>query len=333
VPQRKHIFIDLMRSDISLQQNSWNDENRYKEIFASVGLRKGHLIFPLFISESPGMIESMPNMAVTSLRKISKHVQSILDNGISSLIVFGIPKKRDETGSFAYERRGIVQEATREIKSNFGSAISVVTDVCICQYNLSGHCGIVDKDGKVNNDTTLRVLAKVAASHAKAGADIVAPSAMMDGQVQAIRTKLQSCGLNTPILSFSAKHASSLYAPFRSAAFTNRAIGVDKSSYQLPYSSSRVALREIETDIIEGANMVMIKPALMYLDLVRMVKEKFNFPVAVQNVSGEYAMIKAAAMRGWIDEEEWKVRSIASIQRAGADKIISYFVLDIARYL
>jgi porphobilinogen synthase len=279
------------------------------------------------------MIKSMPGMTVTPIQNISKRIQSIVDSGISSVIIFGIPRSRDPIGSSAFDRKGIVQDAIREIKSSFGSAMSVATDVCICQYNLTGHCGIVSNDGKVNNDSTLKVLAKIAASHAEAGADVIAPSAMMDGQVYAIKKELRSRGLDAPILAFSAKHASSLYTPFRSAAFAKKTKLLDKSSYQVSYTNSRLALREIETDIHEGAEMVMIKPALMYLDLVRMVKNKFNYPVAVQNVSGEYSMIKAAALRGWIDEEEWKVCSLVSIKRAGADKIISYFVLDVAKYL
>jgi porphobilinogen synthase len=279
------------------------------------------------------MIKSMPGMAVTPIQKISQRIQSIVDSGISSVIIFGIPKSRDPIGSSAFDRKGIVQEAIREIKSSFGSAMSVATDVCICQYNLTGHCGIVSNDGKVNNDATLKILAKIAVSHAEAGADIIAPSAMMDGQVYAIKKELYSHGLDASVLSFSAKHASSLYTPFRSAAFAKMTKPLDKSSYQVSYTNARLALREIETDIQEGADMVMIKPGLMYLDLVRMVKNKFNYPVAVQNVSGEYAMIKAAAVRGWIDEEEWKVCSLVSIKRAGADQIISYFVLDVAKYL
>lgn len=276
----------------------------------------------------------MPGMAVTPIQRISQYVQSIADCGISSIIIFGIPKSRDPVGSSAFDRKGIVQDAIREIKASFGDTMNVATDVCICQYNLSGHCGIVNNGGRVDNDATLKVLAKIAASHAEAGADVVAPSAMMDGQVYAVKTELHSRRLDASVLSFSAKHASSLYAPFRSAAFAKKVTtSLDKSTYQLSYSNSRLALREIETDINEGADMVMIKPALMYLDLVRMVKNRFNYPVAVQNVSGEYAVIKAASMQGWINEEEWKVHSIASIKRAGADKIISYFVLDVAKYL
>jgi porphobilinogen synthase len=319
---------------MSLQpQDARSDEERYKSLFASSGLRKSHLVFPVFVSNSSAVIKSMPGVVVTPLDKILKRIQSIADRGISSIIIFGIPKRRDRIGSSAFDRNGIVQEAIKEIKSCFGNTVNVATDVCICQYNLTGHCGIIINDGRINNDATLNILAKIAVSHAEAGADVVAPSAMMDGQVYAIKNELRSHSLNTSILSFSVKHASSLYTPFRSAAFMKMNARLDKSTYQVSYSNSRNAMREIETDINEGADMVMIKPALMYLDLVKIVKNKFNYPIAVQNVSGEYAMIKAAAMRGWIDEEEWKVNTIASIKRAGADKIISYFVLDIAKYL
>ncbi len=315
------------------QQNARSDEESYKAIFASSGLRKSHLVFPVFVSNSPCLIKSMPGIAMTPIRRISQYVQSIADSGISSIIIFGIPKSRDPIGSSAFDRKGIVQNAIREIKSSFGNTMSITTDVCICQYNLTGHCGIVSNGGRVDNDATLKVLAKIAASHAEAGADVVAPSAMMDGQVYAVKRELHSRRLDASVLSFSAKHASSLYTPFRSAAFAKITTRLDKSSYQVSYSNSRLALREIETDINEGADMVMIKPALTYLDLVRMVKNRFNYPVAVQNVSGEYAIVKAAAMQGWINEDEWKVHSIASIKRAGADKIISYFVLDVAKYL
>jgi porphobilinogen synthase len=315
------------------QQVPWADEESYRRILAAAGLCKSHLVFPVLVSDSPVGIQSMPGMSATPVQRVAQYVQSIADSGISSIIVFGIPKTRDPGGSSAFDKNGIVQESVRTIKSVFGSAMSVTTDVCICQYNLSGHCGIVAQDGNVNNDATLRVLAKIAAAHAEAGADVVAPSAMMDGQVHAIKRELHSRRLDASLLSFSAKHASSLYTPFRSLAFRKPTTPFDKSSYQISYANSRVALREIETDINEGADMVMIKPALMYLDLVREVKDRFNCPVAVQNVSGEYAMIKAAAMKGWIDEEEWKVHCIASIKRAGADKIISYFALDVAKYL
>jgi porphobilinogen synthase len=315
-----------------LQQLERDHKERYREMFAATGLRKSHLIFPLFVSERPGKISSMPGMSVISIEKIEHHVQSILDSGISSLIVFGIPKSRDQQGSQAFDPRGAVQQAVRVIKSGFGNSVNVVTDVCVCQYNLTGHCGVIANE-RIDNDSTLRVLSEIAASHAEAGADIVAPSSMMDGQVRAIKGELAARSLKCAILSYSAKHASSLYTPFRSAAFAKKKSRLDKSSYQVSFANPRQVLMEIETDINEGADMVMIKPALAYLDLVRMAKDRFSYPVAVQNVSGEYAMIKAAAMRGLINEEEWKVASIASIKRAGADKIISYFALDVAKYL
>ena len=315
-----------------MQQLKRDDEEIYREAFAAIGLRKNHLTFPVFVSDRPGRIGSMPGMSVTPVEKIEQHVQSVVDSGISSVIVFGIPKNRDQKGSSAFDRKGVVQRAARAIKSGFGGSVSVATDVCVCQYNLSGHCGIV-AGGRVDNDATLHVLAEIAASHAEAGADVVAPSSMMDGQVYAIKGALYANGLKATILSYSAKHASSLYAPFRSAAFAKTTSRIDKSPYQVSYANPRQVLMEIETDINEGADMIMIKPALAYLDLVRMVKDRFSHPVAVQNVSGEYAMIKAAAIRGLVDEEEWKVSSIASIKRAGADRIISYFALDIAKYL
>ena len=315
-----------------LQQFARDRKQMYRDVFAGVMLRKSHLISPVFVSDRPGKIGSMPGLSVTPVEKIDQHIQTILDRGISSLIVFGIPKSRDQEASSASDRAGIVQRAARAIKSEFGGSVSVVTDVCTCQYNLTGHCGIV-ANGRVDNDTTLRVLSEIAASHAEAGADVVAPSSMMDGQVRAIKSELAARGLKASILSYSAKHASSLYTPFRSTAFAKPRLHLDKSTYQVSYANPRQVLLEIETDIQEGANMVMIKPALAYLDLLRMAKDKFSHPIAVQNVSGEYAMIKAAATRGLIDEEDWKVASIASIRRAGADKIISYFALDVAKYL
>lgn len=315
-----------------MQQFQRDIEDRYRRIFTAVGLRKSHLVFPVFVSDKPRKISSMPGMFVTSVAKVAQYVQRAADSGISSLIVFGIPKSRDRKGSSASDKKGVVQRAVKEIKSCFGNSVNVITDVCVCQYNMTGHCGLVT-NGKVDNDATLQLLAEIAASHVEAGTDVIAPSSMMDGQVHAIKGALFDRGLKAMILSYSAKHASSLYTPFRSAAFAKTKLLVDKSSYQVSYANPRQAMLEIETDINEGADMVMIKPAFAYLDLVRMAKDKFSCPIAVQNVSGEYVMIKAAAIRGWIDEEELKVCSIASIRRAGADRIISYFALDIAKYL
>lgn len=315
-----------------LQQVRHGDADVHSAMLDAAGLRKEHLTFPIFASEAQGRISAMPGMSLTPVGEIARRAEEIADSGISSIILFGISADRDARGSSAARPEGIVQKAIREIKSVFGSSISIVTDVCVCQYNNTGHCGLL-RNGRIDNDSTLEVLAEIAMSHAEAGADVVAPSSMMDGQVQAIRTALADGGLRPQILSYSAKHASSLYAPFRSAAFARPRASMDKASYQVSYANPRQVMMEVQTDIAEGADMVMIKPALTYLDLVTMVKDRFSIPVAVQNVSGEYAMIKAAAARGWINEEEWKVKTLASIKRAGADRIISYFAMDIAKYL
>ncbi|WP_415280687.1 porphobilinogen synthase [Candidatus Nitrososphaera sp. FF02] len=303
---------------------------QYADVLALSGLRREHLVCPVFVSERQQVeVSAMPGMPIVPVGCIAGRVQEIADAGIPSIILFGIPKSRNGDGSGAQD--GVVQHAVREIKSAFGRSIDIITDVCLCQYNLSGHCGII-KNGSVDNDSTISALAQIATSHADAGADIVAPSAMMDGQVRAIRDALDYNGHSIRILSYSAKHASSLYTPFRSAAFAKKG-AIDKSSYQVSYANPKQAMREMAQDIEEGADMVMVKPGLAYLDLVRRAKEQFSAPVAVQNVSGEYAMIKAAARRGWIDEEQWKIASIAAMRRAGADRIISYFALDVARHL
>jgi porphobilinogen synthase len=298
------------------------------------------MVFPIFIQER-GMeilsIKAMPEMRITPLSKTISQVQKILDAGISSIIIFGIPKQRDESGgAYAYNKNGIVQRALSMIKGNFGNSINVTTDVCLCQYNFSGHCGVFNDNGKVDNDSTLQILSDIATSHAEAGADVVAPSSMMDGQVLSIRRSLDKHGFKkTKILSYSVKYHSSLYTPFRSATFSNRCNynKLNKSSYQIAYTNPKETMREIESDIREGADMVMIKPSMAYLDIVYMIKKFFDFPLAVQNVSGEYAMVKAAGRREWIEEEQVKVNSVVSIKRAGADRIVSYFAMDVARYL
>ena len=298
------------------------------------------MVFPIFVQER-GMeilsIKAMPEMRITPLSKTIGQVQKILDAGISSIIIFGIPKQRDESGgAYAYNKNGIVQRALSMIKGNFGNSINITTDVCLCQYNFSGHCGVFKDNGKIDNDSTLHILSDIATSHAEAGADIVAPSSMMDGQVLSIRRSLDKHGFkNTKILSYSAKYHSSLYTPFRSATFSNKCNynKLNKSSYQIAYTNPKETMREIQSDIREGADMVMIKPSMAYLDIIYMIKKIFKFPLAVQNVSGEYAMVKAAGRRGWIEEEEAKVNSIVSIKRAGADRIVSYFAMDVARYL
>ena len=311
----------------------------HKEALEYVGMQKKHLILPLFVQERPEeeelQIAMMPGITKVPVDKVNQRIHAIIDAGITSIIIFGIPRKTDERGSLASSADGVVQQALRKIRKEYENQLNIITDVCLCQYNTSGHCGLINNN-EVDNDLTLDSLSEIALSHAEAGADIVAPSSMMDGQVYSIRKMLKSHGFQkTKILSYSVKQLSSLYVPFRSAAFckTSKFNVIDKSSYQVSYANSRQILREIETDISEGADILMIKPGITSLDIICMIKENFDFPIAMQNVSGEYAMIKAAAMHGWISEEEWKVGSIASIKRAGADMIISYFSMDIARYL
>jgi porphobilinogen synthase len=312
----------------------------YTELFKSINLQKKDLIFPIFVSEKEG--NAVSGLAKIVPKVIIQHVQNIIEKGISSVIIFGIPKKRDLRASFALRNDGIVQYSARKIKKEFGEMINIITDVCICQYNLSGHCGLQTgiprkTDGIIDNDSTLALLSKIATSHAESGADVVAPSSMMDGQVIRIRSALNSSGFkDTKIMAFSAKHASSLYSPFRMTAYNKNIrdyTTIDKSSYQIGCANPRQAIREIEADIQEGADAIIVKPTLAYLDIVSMIRDNIDFPLVVQNVSGEYAMIKAAARMGWIDEEEWKVNSIAAMKRAGADSIISYFTMDIAKYL
>jgi porphobilinogen synthase len=322
--------------------------DHYAYLLKSVGLQKKDLIYPVFVYDfnkkdlNTSKERTSWGFAKIHTEDLTPHVQSIIDRGISSVILFGIPKKRDVGGYVALQENGVVQKSTKKIKKEFDGLIKIITDVCVCQYNLSGHCGLIkrDKNGRgeiVDNDSTLALLCEIAVSHAESGADIVAPSSMMDGQVKCIRSSLDKMGYRTTnILAYSAKHASSLYSPFRMAAYyrddTSRGY-IDKSTYQVGYANPRQVAQEIQADIQEGADMVMIKPSLGYLDLVSMAKETSRLPVVVQNVSGEYAMVKAAAKRGWIDEEEWKVSCLASMKRAGASSIISYFSMDVARYL
>jgi porphobilinogen synthase len=312
----------------------------FKEALKSVGLKKEQLIMPIFICDRSTNEQGflIPGISKSSEEYIVKLIQGILQAGISSVIIFGVPKRRGLTGAKASDGSGLVQQAVRIIKKEFGDLLHIITDVCICQYNLSGQCGVVKHhENSIDNDATLRVLSKIALSHAEAGSDTVAPSSMMDGQVSTIRSALNQEGFaHVGILSYSAKYFSSLYTPFRSLAYsknvTNLAV-IDKSTYQLSYCNIREAIREIEADIYEGADMVMIKPS-MYLDIIALIREKItSVPIVAQNVSGEYAMIRAASMRKWIDELEWKVNTFVSIKRAGADRIISYFSMEIARYL
>ena len=293
-----------------------------------------HLILPLFVVHGKGVrreIGSMPGVFQLSVDQILLEIKEIRDLGIPGVILFGIPARKDETGSEAYAEDGIVQQAVRAIK---GAApdLLVITDVCLCEYTRHGHCGVVKED-KVQNDPTLELLAKEAVSHAKAGADMVAPSDMMDGRVGAIRRALDGAGYpDTPILSYAAKYASSLYGPFREAAESVPQFG-DRKSYQMDPANGREALREVALDIEEGADIVMVKPALAYLDIIRQVKSRWDLPVAAYQVSGEYAMIKAAGKLGWIDEPRVMMETLTCIRRAGADMIITYFAKEAAALL
>ena len=266
-----------------------------------------------------------------SIDHILKEVQKTKDLGIPAILLFGIPDKKDELASGAFTQDGIIQQAVRRIKDKVPD-ILVITDVCLCEYTSHGHCGMIEK-GDVDNDTTLEVLAETALSHAKAGVDMVAPSAMMDGQIRAIREGLDEAGYdNLPIMAYSAKYASCFYGPFREAAESVPQFG-DRKAYQMDPANSDEAIREINLDVEEGADIIMVKPALPYLDIIRRAREEFDLPVAAYNVSGEFAMIKAAAQLGWLDGERAMVEALTSIKRAGADIIITYFAQDTAKLL
>ncbi len=292
------------------------------------------LIYPLFICEGKKIkqeIQSMPEVYRFSIDNALEDIKEAVDLGIKAILLFGIPDKKDEVGSSAYAKNGIIQKAVKAIKDKFPELV-VITDVCLCEYTSHGHCGII-KNGEVDNDSTLEQLAKVAVSHAKAGADIVAPSDMMDGRVGRIREALDDAGFsNVAIMSYSVKYCSAFYGPFREAAESAPKFG-DRRSYQMDPANSREALREAYLDIEEGVDILMVKPAMPYLDIIKMLRTEFNYPLAAYQVSGEYAMIKAAAKMGWLDEDRILWESLISIKRAGADLIITYFAKKIAKIL
>jgi porphobilinogen synthase len=294
----------------------------------------GDLVYPLFVIEGSKIkqaISSMPGLYRLSNDMLPKEVDAIAKLGIPAIMLFGIPRKRDKLGSSAYHPKGVIQQAIRTIKKTTPELL-VITDVCLCEYTSHGHCGVV-VDGYVDNDKTLKLLAKTALSHAQAGADIVAPSDMMDGRVKAIRQELDRSGFhNMPIMAYAAKYASAFYGPFREAAESVPQFG-DRRSYQMDPSNWREAMREIEQDIIEGADIVMVKPALPCLDVIRKARDTFNYPLAAYNVSGEYAMVKAAAQQGWLDERGIVMEILTAIKRAGADIIITYHAKEAARWL
>jgi porphobilinogen synthase len=291
-------------------------------------------VYPLFVVHGSGVrteIPSMPGQYQISVDQLAGEARELRELGIPAVLLFGIPATKDEQASEAYAADGIVQQAVRALKQA-DPGLVVITDVCLCEYTSHGHCGIV-RDGDVDNDATLPLLAKTALSHAQAGADMVAPSAMMDGQVAAIRQMLDENGFTqTPIMAYAAKFASAFYGPFREAAESAPQFG-DRRGYQMDPANSREALREIEDDVAEGADIVMVKPALPYLDVLARARQRFDLPLATYNVSGEYAMIKAAAANGWLDEKRVVLETLTAIKRAGADIIITYHAKDVARWL
>ncbi len=291
------------------------------------------LIYPLFIAEGisePQAISSMPGIVQWPLEHLGREAERIVHLGIPAVLLFGIPSEKDEVGSQAYDSHGIIQQAIRRLKAAAPELI-VMTDVCLCEYTSHGHCGII-ANGNVQNDESLELLARMALSHVEAGADLVAPSDMMDGRVGAIRHTLDENGFNqTPIMAYSAKFASGFYGPFREAAGSAPQFG-DRRAYQMDPANAREALREVDLDIAEGADIVMVKPALAYLDVIRQVRDHSNLPIAAYNVSGEFAMIKAAAQNGWIDERRVVMEVLTGIRRAGADMIITYFAPDVAEW-
>ena len=292
------------------------------------------LIYPLFVIEGNGIkneVPSMPGIYQYSLDTIDEELDRVMAAKIPAILLFGIPEHKDEKGSGAYDENGITQRCIRHIKEKYSSLI-VIADVCLCEYTSHGHCGLVC-EGHILNDETLPLLSKMAVSMAKAGADIVAPSDMMDGRVAAIRQALDDADfINTPILSYSAKFASGYYGPFRDAAGSAPHFG-DRKSYQMDPANGREAMREIEDDLEEGADMIIVKPALAYLDVMKEARECFDVPFITYNVSGEYSMVKAAAANGWIDEKRIVLENMIAMKRAGADRIITYHALDVARFL
>ena len=292
------------------------------------------LIMPLFVVPGRGVenpVASMPGIAQLSVDRAAEECKTIRDLGIPGVILFGIPEQKDSLGSGAYHDDGIVQRAVRVIKEHVPGLV-VITDVCLCEYTDHGHCGVV-KSGDVDNDATLDLLVEESLSHVRAGADMVAPSDMMDGRVGAIRRALDAEGFSqTPIMAYAAKYASGFYGPFREAAESTPQFG-DRRSYQMDCANTDEALREVALDVEEGADIVMVKPALPYLDVIRRVKERFDVPLAAYSVSGEYAMLKAAARNGWLDEARVVHEALTGIKRAGADVILTYFAKDVARRL
>ena len=300
-----------------------------RDMFRETHLTRNDFIYPLFVAEGANFkreISSMPDVFQLSVDNVLRECEELLTLGITAVLLFGIPDFKDEVGSSGYAADGIVQKAAREIKRKFPEML-VITDVCLCEYTSHGHCGVIENEF-VQNDATLELLAKQAVSHAQNGADIIAPSDMMDGRIGAIRQILDANGFHdTPIMAYAAKYSSAFYGPFREAAESAPQFG-DRKSYQMDYGNADEAMREIALDIQEGADIVMVKPALSYLDIIRRTKDNFNLPICAYNVSGEYSMVKAAAERGWIDGEKVMMETLTAIKRAGANVIITYFAKE-----
>ncbi|MTI81980.1 MAG: porphobilinogen synthase [Firmicutes bacterium] len=299
-------------------------------------LRVEDLVYPVFVTPGEGVrreVSSMPGVHNFSIDQLLQELQEVVSLGIPGVVIFGVvsEEEKDEVGSGAYDDEGIVQHAVQAIKEKYPQ-LMVITDVCLCEFTNHGHCGVIKGD-EVENDSTLELLAKTAVSHAKAGADMVAPSDMMDGRVTAIRSALDENGYgNIPIMSYSAKYASAYYGPFREAAGSAPQFG-DRRAYQMDPPNTDEALRETWLDIEEGADIVMVKPGLAYMDILRRIKDEFSYPTAIYNVSGEYAMFKAAAQKGWIDEKRVVLETLTAFKRAGADIIITYYAIEAARWL
>jgi porphobilinogen synthase len=308
---------------------------KLRGLIQEVELSRQHLVYPLFVKEMAEervAIPSMPDVYQFSIHGLLKEMEEIVNLDIPAVLLFGVPEKKDETGSGAADPKGIVQEAVGAIKERFGQDILIITDLCLCEYTSHGHCGVI-KDGNVDNDSTLAVLARAAVAQAEAGSDMIAPSDMMDGRIQAVRTQLDHVGFkDIPIMSYAAKYASALYGPFREAAESAPQFG-DRRGYQMDPPNAQEALREMEMDVEEGADIIMIKPALFYLDIIRLAKERINRPLAAYSVSGEYAMIKNAARAGYLDYRRTVVEATAAIKRAGADIVITYFAKELAQWM
>jgi porphobilinogen synthase len=306
-----------------------------RELIQQTTLSPKDFICPVFIQEDLKTrikVESMSEIERLPLEDVNDEVGTISDLGIPAVMLFGIPTQKDDAGTSAFNENGIVQKAISQIRQNFGDEIVIMADVCLCQFTSTGHCGIV-QGNKIDNDTSLDTLAKIAVSQAKAGVDTVSPSAMMDGQVATIRKALDDEGFtNVSIMSHSAKHSSNFYSPFRDAAECAPKFG-DRKTYQVPYTNAREAMMEVETDINEGVDIVMIKPALAYLDLIAQTRRKFNIPVAAYSVSGEYALVKAGSQLGYVNENDITKEILYSIKRAGADMIVTYFAKSASKFL